>query len=360
MDNITNSRIELDTNILNGISGIALEKKAITTSINNSKLYSESGKKLSKLNSMRGGIKGQKGFVFEELHATKATISGQPTIVINNNGIADFAIQQSNGSIKYGQAKIGYTNQTIDFSPYKDQVIIIDKGNNYLIEQAKKQGQKYIESEVGIRDAEFLSKIRQMESKVTGNTGSPIICKSHAVANVVKESHKAGVKAGKAAAAAGLGFSVGSNLVDVVTGDKNIGEAGKEVAKDTAIAAGVGYAATATVSAIGSTAAGAATITAISGAVGTATAAVTSTAAGAAVLGASTAAVGAIGAVGTAAATTAVSAVASAGVAVGGAAIGTAIAGSAIAGVAIAAAPVVAVAAVAGVGYKVFKKIFGR
>jgi hypothetical protein len=82
---------------------------------------------------MRGGAEGFKGFVFEELHATNSTLGGRITDVIGNNGLADFRTLNPDGTYTWGQAKVGYNSGSIDWSAYKGQEIIIDRGNTKLI-----------------------------------------------------------------------------------------------------------------------------------------------------------------------------------------------------------------------------------
>ena len=356
----------------------ATEKEAIASSVREAGLYSKLGDNLSKLNTMRGGVKGFKGFVAEEMQATEATLAGKTTRVINNNGIADLEYIGKNGHHYYQQLKVGYKPGQIDFAKYKGQTVIVDKGNPYLKQfqaEGRKHGVKVIEGHVTNEGAKDTATMMQTETKLTGQKTSTVVPKVIKAKNVVKVSHKAGLQSAKAGAAGGFGFSLGTNLVDVVSGDKELGDAAGDIAKDTAIGGAVGYtvgfAGTAIGSTIGSTTVGAAVI----GGASAAGSAVAGTAVGGAVIGAGTATAAAIGGAGAAATGAVVGAVGAAGSAVGGAAVaataGTAIGGAVATGVgaaaagaaavgaaAVAAAPVVAVAAAAGIGYKLLKKIF--
>ena len=330
---------------------------------NNPKAFAEMAKNLSKYNTMRGGVNGFKGFVFEELHATNATINGTPTNIIGNNGPADFSINNGSGKVIKGQAKVGYKNKSVDWSKYKDQQIIVDKGNTQLANKANKAGMDVAESNISGAEAQKLAKQMQFESRITGKVNAPIT--AH-----VKSMHSAGIESAKTGAAFGAGISIASNLVDLVNGEKELGEASVAIAKDTVIAAGTSYVVGAATTAIASTTAGAAAGAAVSGAVAATTTAIATSAVGTAVAGTATAAGAAIAssAVGTAAvaASAAVGAAAStagaavASTAVGGAAVaaGTAIAGTAVGAAAIAAAPVVLAGAAVGVGVKIFKNLF--
>jgi hypothetical protein len=318
-----------------GAAGAAYSQEAILEGIINSGIYDKLANNLSELNTMRGGVKGGKGFVFEHLHAADASINGQVIKVINDNGIADFMTIGPKGEIGYAQAKVGCNTCNVDFSKFKDQTIIIDKGNTQLINRAKAAGAKVVESNVPAEEAHRLSKLMQLESKITGNTNSVIVPKINSAINVAKEAHNVGLNTAKSGAQFGGGFSLGSNIVEVISGDKEFGAAATDIVKDTAISAGVGYATGTVATIVGNTAAGAA----ITSVAGTATAAVTSTAVGGAVVTAGTAAAGAIGGLGTAAVTSTLAAGTAVGstVAAAGATIGTAIAGTSVGGAAIAA-----------------------
>lgn len=324
---------------------------------------------LSNLNTMRGGVKGFKGFVAEEMEAARRTAAGKTTSVINNNGPADLITTGKNGHKYFKQVKSGYKPGQIDFPKYKGQEVIIDKGNPHfkeLAKEARKHGVKLTEGTVSNAESKAVADAMQLETKITGAKKATFVPRAAA-------AHEAGLSAGKTGAMYGAGFSLGSNLVDVARGKKDIGDAAVAVAKDTAISAGAGYVAGAAGSAIAGTSAGASAIAA-AGSVGSAVAGTTvggavvgaAGAATTAVAGAATAGTAAaIGAAGTAATAVGSAAVAAtAGTVVGGAvATGVATAtavGAATAAAAVAAAPVVAVGAAVGVGYKVLKSIFSR
>ena len=325
------------------------------------------GEGLSQLNTMRGGEKGFKGFVAEEMQAAEASASGKATSVVNNNGPADLIYTGKNGHKYMQQMKMGYKPGQIDFAKYKGQTVIVDKGNPYfeqLAREGKAQGVKVVQGNITNEEAKALSKAMQMETEITGAKTATVVPK-------VAAAHKAGMQAGRTGALYGAGFSMATNAVDVISGDKKVGDAAVDVAKDTAISYGAGYAVGAAGSAIAGTSAGASAIAAASAA----GSAVAGTTVGGAVIGAAGAATGAAAAAGTAATGAIVGAVGSVGSAVGGAAVaataGTAVGGAVAAGVgataaaatavgaaAVAAAPVVAVGAAAGLLYKGIKSLF--
>lgn len=350
------------------------EREAIASSVREAGLYSKLGDNISKLNTMRGGVKGFKGFVAEEMQATESTLAGKTTRVINDNGIADLEYIGKNGHHYYQQMKVGYKPGQINFAKYKGQTVIVDKGNPYLKQlqaEGRKHGVKVVEGQVTNQEAKDLASMMQTESKITGQKTSTAVPTAVKAKHLAQASHKAGLQSAKAGAAGGFGFSLGTNLVDVVSGDKEFGDAAGDIAKDTAIGGAVGYTVGAAATAIGSTSAGAAAF----GAASAAGSAVAGTAIGGAVIGGATATAAAIGGAGAAATGAVVGAVGTVGSAVGGATVaatagtaiggavaagvGTAAAGAAAAGaVAVAAAPIVAVGAAVGIGYKILKKIF--
>ncbi|HHQ5621068.1 TPA: hypothetical protein ACSRFI_004076 [Clostridioides difficile] len=323
------------------LSGVTLANESINTSIKNAGVYNQLAENLSKYNTNRGGAN-FKGFVFEDMHAANATVNGQLTEVIANNGIADFKIISPDGKVSYGQAKVNCKTSSIDWSAYKDQTIVIDKGNQTLINRAKKAGCNVIESNISEKEAQALAKSMKLESKITGKTNATIVPKMHYSGQIAKQCHNSGINAAKNGAAFGSGFSIGSNLVELIDGEKELGEVAVDIAKDTVVAAGTSYVVGAATTAIASTSVGATAIGVATTATTAVTGAITSTAAGAAaataVTGAATAVTGAITST----------------------AVGAAIAGTAVGTAAIAAAPVVAAGAVIGGVFTLGKKIFGK
>ena len=94
--------------------------------------YEQASENLSQLNTMRGGEKGFKGFVAENMEAAESSAHGHNTTVLNDNGIADLKHAKINGVDDFKQMKIGYKPGQIDFSKYKGQTVVIDKGNPYF------------------------------------------------------------------------------------------------------------------------------------------------------------------------------------------------------------------------------------
>jgi len=93
----------------------------------------------------------------------------------------------------------------------------------------------------------------KLESKITGNKNATIVPKMHSTGQIAKQCHKSGINSAKSGAAFGAGFSIGSNVIGLIDGEKEFEEVAVDIAKDTVIAAGTSYAIGAAGTAIAST-----------------------------------------------------------------------------------------------------------
>lgn len=372
-------------------AGTVTAGKHIVSGAQKNNITKETFKNISELNVNRGNIK---GFIFENLHAQELNYElsekGLKAIVLDNNGIADIEIID----IKTGklvtklQAKCGYEKLTSvkDLKKYTDQILIINKDAKNFAELLEKNGIPYQKSNITNEEVSKIANNMKKEGSYLNTKNAKLTSSAYQTKEVLKNCHTSGVNAAKSGACFGAGVSMGSNMVDVIYGDKELNEAAVDIAKDTVIAGAAGYVAGAAGSAIASTAVGGAAIgaattigttiagTTIGGAVvGAATSAGATIATGGAVAGtalaAGTAAVGGAVATGVTAVGTAVGGTIAAvgattvggAVVAGAAATGAAVtAGAAVVGAAaVAAAPVVAVGAAVGVVWSLGKKLFG-
>lgn len=261
----------------------------IAACMNNAGIYSEMANRLGAYNTMRGGVKGYGGFVFEEMHAADAAVKGTNIKVLGNNGIADFIVQDSSGHEILVQAKAGYKPHQVDWNRYKGQTIVVDKGNVALADEARAAGLKVQESAVFKKQADVVARTQQWESKITGKTSAPIT-------GTAVSAHNAGLASAKLAAKVGVSMKLGENIYDVIAGYKDFEEAAADMIVDGAVLVGGAYLGTAALTAAGTVATTAATAfagtaagAAVTGAVTSAATAVGSTAVGGAVIaGAST------------------------------------------------------------------------
>lgn len=252
--------------------------------MNNAGIYSEMAKRLGAYNTMRGGVKGYGGFVFEEMHAADAAVKGTNIKVLGNNGIADFIVQDSSGHEILVQAKAGYKPHQVDWNRYKGQTIVVDKGNVALADEARAAGLKVQESAVFKKQADVVARTQQWESKITGKTSAPIT-------GTAVSAHNAGLASAKLAAKVGVSMKLGENIYDVIAGYKDFEEAAADMIVDGAVLVGGAYLGTAALTAAGTVATTAATAfagtaagAAVTGAVTSAATAVGSTAVGGAVI----------------------------------------------------------------------------
>lgn len=207
--------------------------------------YQNMGNGLSNLNTMRGGTKGFKGFVMEELEAGTASALGRHTEVINNNGLADLRYTKADGSEILMQMKTGYKPGQIDFNRYEGQTVVLDKGNAYFDElyaAGKEAGVNVVQGNVTDAEAKILADMMQMETKITGAKNAKVVPKLYSGYECAKTAHKIGLKVAKSGSIAGGGFSFGYNAVEVAMGNKGIADAGKDFLTDTLKAGATAYA----------------------------------------------------------------------------------------------------------------------
>ena len=350
---------------------VRLSKKAVEI---NEKL--EQG--LASLNVSRGGANGLKGFICEQLEASARDGKIRHVYVIDDNGLADLVIEKG-GKKKYVQVKCGYKPGQVDWSKYKDMdVVYINRDNPRFAEMkadALKGGVKKVEATVSTaKECDELGTLMKIEAKITGNPKAVFVPHAYTRAEAIKLIHLRGVVAAKACAKVGGAVAIGTNFVDVITGEKTISEAVEATACSTAESALIGYAGNAILStavgqvvkkvgsaaakkalgAIATTEAGAATLAGITAA----EAIVTSVATDAVLTGTGFAAA-TVAEVGGVAASTA-SALGATGAAATITTVGSGVTGAigSVAALATPLAPVAAGAAITYGAYKIVKKIF--
>ena len=324
-------------------TGIYGAGKHLSSGAKRNGVINETFENISKLDVNRGNLK---GFLFEnrvseELNS-KLLDKGFKAVVLDDNGIADIAIieMKSGKVVKRIQAKCGYEGQSVkDFTRYVDdgQTLVINNDADKFGRSLDNRGIKYEKSSVTDREVSRMADAMKKEGKLLNSKNAKLTSYAYKTKEVVKNCHTTGVSAAKSGACFGAGMSLGSNIVDVFSGDKSLEEATVDIAKDTVVAGATGYVTGAATTALTSTAIGGSIASGVSSA-------------GAAVGGAvATGITGAGAALGGAA------------TAVGATAVGGAItAGAAAVGaVAVAAAPVVAVGAVAGVVWSLGRNLFG-
>lgn len=347
-------------------SGIYGAGKHLSSGAQRNGIINETFENISKLDVNRGNLK---GFLFEnrvseELNS-KLLDKGFKAVVLDDNGIADIAIidMKSGKVVKRIQAKCGYEGQSVkDFTRYVDdgQTLVINNDADKFGRSLDNRGIKYEKSSVTDREVSRMADAMKKEGKLLNSKNAKLTSYAYKTKEVVKNCHTTGVSAAKSGACFGAGMSLGSNIVDVFSGDKSLEEATVDIAKDTVVAGATGYVTGAATTALTSTAIGGT----IASGVSSVGAAVGSTAIG----GAAATVVGGISSAGAAVGGAMATGITGVGTALGGAATavgattvgGAIVAGTAAVGaVAVAAAPVVAVGAAVGVVWSLGRKLFG-
>lgn len=334
-------------------SGVFIGRKVIQEGATKNIIAKETFGNISKLNVNRANLK---GFVFEHLHVKEMNYElikkGLKAEVVDNNGLTDIIVKniKSGKVVERIQAKCGYESGATDLSKYvKDgQTLVINGDSKNLAQNLAKKGIDFKKSPVTNKEATNTANLMKREKNLLKTTNSPVTTKGLQAKEIIKNGHSTGLKAARNGALFGAGISLGSNAVEVIRGDKEIGEAIADVTIDTAIAGATGYVAGAAGSFIASTGVGSAAIGAIGSGVGTLAATTTGTVVMGAI-GTASAGIAATSAAITGAVATGATATASA---IGATAVGGAIAGagtaiaSTAAGAAIVAGAATATAAV--------------
>jgi len=256
------------------------------------KVAAEAYENIANLASTRGG-NNNFGFVAEELVAKDMNIKfleqglDKKAVVIDNNGLADIHIlEKSSGElVEAVQVKFYGENTPVDVSKYveADMKVVVQKNcPESVISKMESQRAEVIESDTSTFEANVISKSRQLETSVTKNKTSPLSSKSIKAGGILNQAHNAGLKGAVKSGVIAGGSTLGSNLVEVARGEKDLVDAGIDVALITTKASAVGYVGTAGASLVASTATG----TAVIGAVGNTTIGATLLKAGAVISGA--------------------------------------------------------------------------
>ena len=168
--------------------------------------------------------------------------------VIDNNGIADFRMVDRAGHVSYQQAKTGYhgpNKYKIAKESYNGQTLVVDKGNQELVEYAQSISLPVEESPVSKDMAHSLTEVMKQEGKIRqkiglSNTG-PITSNLYIAAEQLSYAHTAGLNAAKGSAAFAAGVSMGKNMYGLIEGDKDLREFFLETSAETATAVGGAY-----------------------------------------------------------------------------------------------------------------------
>lgn len=337
--------------------GATIASSAIKEGVIKNRIADETFNNISKINVNRGEIK---GFIFENLHTKdlnyKLYKKGLKATVIDNNGISDIVIQdiKTGKVVERIQAKCGYEglSSTKNLTKYIDdgQTLVINKDAKKFKNLLDKDNIPYETSTITNKEASKIANTMKKEGSYLNKSNANLSSNVYKTKEVVRNCHNSGISSAKSGAMFGAGVSLGSNIVEVMCGDKDLGEATVDIAKDTLVSSATGYATGAVGSALASTTVGS---TVLSGASAVGSTLASSTVGTAVLSGASAVSSVASGAASAIAGTTLGGAVTTGVSAVSGALATTAV-GSAV----VAAAPVIAAGALIGGGFSLISKLF--
>ena len=246
---------------------------------------------LAAQNVYKGGVNNS-GFTFEFMNAADKNIeykkikSGDVMQVLGTNDqeIDLINLNADGDVIETMQAKKGYhgTNKYKITDKYKNQTLVVDRGNKELMEYAEKIGLKVEESPVSKKSADSLTKAMRKEADLrstigmTDSANAPVTAKLYGMSKQLEAAHVSGVEAAKGGATFAAGISFGKNMYELIEGNVELREFLFNVGTDTAKATASSY----VMGAAGSVVAGAVSESAIGTAVSQAASVVVATGVG--------------------------------------------------------------------------------
>ena len=176
---------------------------------------------------------GLKNFIREQIEATLQDGQTRHVQVMDEDALADLIIEKG---AKYVDVKCESYIGKDNWSLCKDLGVIYindDQADKFEAMKAKaiEHGIKRVESTVSKAvNCEELSAVMHLESKITGNPAAVFFPHAYTKAQATKLVRFSGVASAKAWAQVGGAVALGSNFVDVITGEKTVKEAAKDVA----------------------------------------------------------------------------------------------------------------------------------
>lgn len=166
--------------LFSAIAAIQNPNRPINRVLRDIDAAAQAAEDLSRLNTSRGGKKGFKGFVHENMQAYEATTRGHRTAVLDDNGISDLVYTKADGTKVYQQLKLGYQPGQIDFSRYSGQTVVVNPDHprfQELKEAGAAAGVNVVKGHVASGDAQRWADAMQLESKITGSSHSSVVPK---------------------------------------------------------------------------------------------------------------------------------------------------------------------------------------
>jgi len=176
---------------------------------------------------------GLKNFIREQIEATQSDGQTRHVQVMDEDALADLIIEKG---AQYVDVKCESYIGKDNWSLCKDLGVIYINGDQpdrfeAMKAKAVEHGIKRIESTVSKAvHCEELSAVMHLESKITGNPAAVFFPHAYTKAQATKLVRLSGVASAKAWAQVGGAVALGSNFVDVITGEKTVKQAAKDVA----------------------------------------------------------------------------------------------------------------------------------
>ena len=176
-----------------------------------------------------------KNFIREQIEASQRDGQTRHVQVIDEDALADLIIEKGTEYVDVKcESYIGKDNWKL----CKDFGVLYINGDQPDFEELKTKALEYgiqrVESTVSKAvNCEELAAVMHLESKITGNPAAVFFPHDYTKEQAIKLVQFNGVISAKAWAKVGGAVAIGSNFVDVLTGEKTI----KEAAKDMAVSA---------------------------------------------------------------------------------------------------------------------------
>lgn len=177
-----------------------------------------------------------KKFIREQIESSERDGKTRHVQVVDGDGLADLVIEKAVESV---QVQCEYHQGQVDWKTCKDLAVIYLNSDQPNFEEIKAQalanGIKRIETTLSTSiQCEELAEMMDLEKKVTGNPAAIFFPHAYSKEQAIKLVEIHGIVSAKAWAKVGGAVAISKNFVDVITGDKTIGEATKAIATSTA------------------------------------------------------------------------------------------------------------------------------
>lgn len=177
-----------------------------------------------------------KKFIRAQIEATAQDGQVRHVQVMDEDALADLIIEKG---LEHVEVKCEHYLGKDNWQFCKDLAVVYINGDqpnfDAVKEQAIAHGIKKVESTLSHAvQCEELSELMRIESKITGNPAAVFFPHAYNKAQAIKLVELNGAVSAKAWAKVGGAVAVGSNFVDVLTGDKTVKEAAKDIATSAA------------------------------------------------------------------------------------------------------------------------------